>query len=376
MTDHFELLTLISSLASCGQAAWKAPDSAEPALLQVIGRNLAPAALFFEVAGAAVQSLLDAAPAGSSTPLLVGGTLPAPKLLPSPAACQLECRISMAASAGSGVQLSTPGQAATPHMQAGISAARSSAQPAAQPVSALRLLLPAQASKPAASVLGSLSSAADAGLSQAAVLDSCLHLGASAPSASSGMRVPAGFAVIAVPAAGTAPVWAGAGAFSVQPDGSALSSYAAAGFVVSSLLARPMAAAAPASAAGISTAAAGLQYVIQSAASEPASQQSGPAQVALVWHAAAKSTLVLSRSSAQQPLAGQVLGSSLRTLALLQISLAAPQAARVQLLAQPDSSAASQAAAAMLRTAAQEHPAGAWGVLGSSALSRCALLGH
>ena len=225
---------------------------------------------------------------------------------------------------------------------------------------------------------------------QPAVLDSCLHLGASAPSPADSMRVPAGFAALSLPASHDALAWGSAGAFSSAADGSALSSYRLAGGVVrlavQDLLARPLApatAAVPAS--SMAQAAQSLQYVLQAPVCSPAERAGSRAwPAAIVWQEISpgqlpRSTQLLRRSSARL-LPSQAVRASLMTLAKLQTTISSGPSSQQQLLTShlPSSCVEGEAAAAMLRTAAQEQPGISWEVVGNDAHSRyvtwCAML--
>ena len=348
--------------------------------MQVNARSLVPGAALWQIAAAAVRCLLDSSTSAdpAAEHLLVQGTLPAPKALPQAGPCTLTCSISRDAHEPS-LRLASDGLQSAPHMQCNIRAVPAPAPASAAGPAALSWLI--RPGAPAASCLGTLATEPSSRQLSAAVLDSCLHLGASAPSASTGIRVPAGFAALCLPSSPTPAAWGSASAFSSGADGSALSSYQVSGgqrrLTVCALLARPMAPAQPVS--GLASSAASLQYVLQAPVHELAGRSStASSSAAIVWRDSgpgcpAVSTLLLRSLPTRQQSAGGVLRASLVTLAKLQMTFSSQPGSRQQLMLQqalPSSCAASEAAAAMLRTAAQEQPSTSWEVVATHANNR------
>ena len=352
-------------------------------MMQVNSRSLVPAAALWQLAAAALDSLLDSSYSGRAAAdhVLVQGTLPAPKLLPPTGPCTVLCQLSQGA-AGPRLSLTSDSPQAAVHMRSTFGSAARPAFPAPQPFALC--WLPGHTLPPSASTLGSMPSQYGTRHHQPAVLDSCLHLGASAPSPAGSMRVPAGFAALSLPASHDVLAWASAGAFSSSSaDGSALSSYRLAGGVVrlavQDLLARPLApatAAVPAS--SMASVAQSLQYVLQALVSSPAEHAGSPAwPAAIVWQETSpgqppRSTQLLRRCSARL-LPSQAVRASLMTLARLQTTFSSGPSSRQQLLLRSPlhgSCVEGEAAAAMLRTAAQEQPGISWEVVGNDAHSR------
>ncbi len=393
--------------------------------MQVFDQVLLPGAAMLEAALSAASLLLEGANLGSSTPvspLLSGVSIPAPLLLFARSPMVLECLVTVSSSAAAvSVQSggSDSGRAAAVHLRGALVAASdasavSSLLNVRRPVwsAAVASQAAAHAAAPglppgAAAQLDAAQHQPGSGYSaHPAVLDASLHLGALLGALPDQAQPGSGGAPVRVPAALSAfhaargathvECWAAVGDVLPQPGDAALSSYwllngagSAAGASMQGLLARPIKAAAPATARTAEAASESrLLYSLQWTAAETAVGSAGSRSkhAALTWRSAAGVMMRVDMRGGS--LGAAALQASAASLAWLQQMLSSQggRPAGVQLQqstvdlegisrnsavrsSMQSAALAAAGASGLLRTAAQEYPGVKWRAYSRSLLA-------